>query len=70
MVKSEVPPRSSSVALRQPNYTHKKGPSSFFKNKLIHETEPNQKNKSELGDIYIIYLQINKLLQTTLENYM
>ena len=32
----------------------------------------NLKNESELGDIYvgIIYLQINKLLQATLENYI
>ena len=30
----------------------------------------NLKNESELGDLYISYLQNNKLLQTTFENYM
>ena len=30
----------------------------------------NQKNESELGDLYIFYVQNNKLLQTTFENYM
>ena len=30
----------------------------------------NLKNESELGDIYIVYSQINNILQTTLENYI
>ena len=30
----------------------------------------NLKNESELGHSYIIYLQNNKFLQTTFENYM
>ena len=30
----------------------------------------NLKNKFELGDIYIIYLHINKLLHAALENYI
>ena len=56
MVKSKVPPRSGSVALRMLNAVHKKGPSSCFlkkKTKKTHEIKPTQKNESELGDIYI-----------------
>ena len=61
MVKSKVHPCSGSVVLRQPNYTHKMGPSSFFENKLTQEVKPTQKNESELGDIYIslIYRSIS-----------
>ena len=55
MVKSKVPPRSGSVALRMLNAVHKKGPSSCFlkKKQKKHEIKPTQKNESELGDIYI-----------------
>ena len=61
-VKSKVPPRSGSVALRMLNAVHKKGPSScFFKKekqtkKKPHEIKPAQKNESELGDIYIKFI--------------
>ena len=48
VVKSKVPPHSASVALRQLNPFHKKGPQSlFFKKKSTHEIKPTQKNESE-----------------------
>ena len=56
MVKSKVPPQSESVVLRQLNYTHKKGPSSFFLKVLTHEIKPTQNNESELGDIYTLFI--------------
>ena len=73
VVKSKVPPRSGSVALRMLNAVHKKGPSSCFKKK----NKKNTWNKAYSEEwiwtrryLYIIYLHSNKLLQTTLENYM
>ena len=70
VVKSKLPPRSGSVALRQLNFIHKKGPSSFF---FLNNTWSKAYSEEWIWTrrcLYIIYLQINKLLQTTLENYM
>ena len=73
VVKSKVPPRSGSVALRMLNAVHRKGPSSCFKKK----NKKNTWNKAYSEEwiwtrryLYIIYLHSNKFLQTTLENYM
>ena len=63
VVKSKVPPRSGSVALRmfikkRPSPSIKRGHQVAFKknkkkNKQTHEIKPTQKNESELGDFYI-----------------
>ena len=54
VVKSQVPPRSGSVALRQLNHIHQKRPwSSFWKKKTWNMK--NLKNESELGDIYHLF---------------
>ena len=68
VLKNKVPPRSGSVVLRSLKVL-------FLKKQKTHEIKPTQKNKSEewietRGYLDIIYLQINKLLQITLENYM
>ena len=76
VVKIKVLPRSGSIALRQLNPAHKKGEWSLKKTKKqkkkTHEIKPTLKNESKewiwtRRDLYIIYLQINKLLQKTLE---
>ena len=73
VVKSKVPPRSGSVALRMLNAVHRNGPSSCFKKK----NKKNTWNKAYSEEwiwtrrfLYIIYLHSNKLLRIKLENYM
>ena len=68
VVKSKVPPRSGSVALRMLNAGRKKGPSScFFLKKKKNNNNTWNKACSEEWNwtrryLYIIYLHSNKLL--------
>ena len=54
VVKSKVPPGTGSVAFRQLNPCFSFFP--FLKGKIKHEIKSTQKNESELGDIYILFI--------------